>query len=89
MTHTFSGLYYCTEVVVLRPRVKANVTLFTLFKCCCFPVAGCLGCFEWSASEEKILYVAEKKYKKAVSYFAKRPKDDEKKDDVERVSDFF
>lgn len=74
--------------MVLRSQVKAKVTHLTLFKCCCFLFAGCLGCFEWSASEGKILYVAEKKYKKAVSYFAKQPKDDEKKNDVERVSGF-
>ncbi|KAL4227008.1 hypothetical protein ACF0H5_014984 [Mactra antiquata] len=36
---------------------------------------GYFGCFEWSSKEDKILFVAEKKYKKAVSYFTK-PSDD-------------
>ena len=42
------------------------------------------GCLEWSNSEDKLLYVAEKKYKKAVSYFAK-PSEEEKKAKVDTM----
>lgn len=41
---------------------------------------------EWSSKEDRILYVAEKKYKKAVSYFKKQQKENTDGDSVERVS---
>lgn len=47
---------------------------------------GNFGCFQWSNKEDKILYTAEKKYKKAVSFFTKPPKEEDKKDTVEPVS---
>ena len=50
-------------------------------------VSGSFGCFEWSGREDKILYVAEKKYPKSVSYFTKETvtNDGEKKPDTVKV----
>ncbi|XP_052284418.1 acylamino-acid-releasing enzyme-like [Dreissena polymorpha] len=45
---------------------------------------GSFGCLEWSAGEDKILYVAEKKYKKSLSFFEKKQKDTEKPEEAVR-----
>ncbi|XP_070558355.1 acylamino-acid-releasing enzyme-like [Ptychodera flava] len=37
---------------------------------------GQFGCLEWSSSEKQLLYVAEKKRPKTVSYFETKPKED-------------
>ncbi|WAR25704.1 ACPH-like protein [Mya arenaria] len=42
---------------------------------------GSFGCLEWSRKEDKILYIAEKKYK-SVSYFAKEKKAGDKEEIV-------
>ncbi|XP_060593623.1 acylamino-acid-releasing enzyme-like isoform X2 [Ruditapes philippinarum] len=44
---------------------------------------GYFGCLEWTAKEDRILYTAEKKYKKAVSYFTKSSESDDKPDQTE------
>lgn len=48
-------------------------------------IPGFFGCLEWTAQEDKLLYTAEKKYKKAVSYFTKPSEDKEKEDKTEPV----
>ncbi|XP_053377651.1 acylamino-acid-releasing enzyme-like [Mercenaria mercenaria] len=44
---------------------------------------GYFGCLEWTAQEDRLMYTAEKKYKKAVSYFAKPSEDKETQDKTE------
>ena len=51
-----------------------------------FANSGSFGCLEWSAGEDKILYVAEKKYKKSLSFFEKKQKDTEKPEEAVRAS---
>ena len=48
--------------------------------------SGNFGCFEWSPTEDELLYIAEKKYKKAVSYFDKPSDDEEKQAKLDVVS---
>jgi len=48
---------------------------------------GHFGCLEWSGAEDKILYIAEKKCKKAVSFFTKESNEKEKDESVEKVGD--
>ena len=47
---------------------------------------GNFGCFEWSPTEDRLMYIAEKKYKKAVSYFYKQSEDAEKQANTDMVS---
>ena len=62
---THDCLEYWTPLLITWP-LKIFVTL-TFFVC-----SDKFGCLAWSASEKSLLYVAEKKLPKAVSYFERQ-----------------